>query len=637
MQAGGGGMALTLLRRTLLTLLATISSLAHGSDFRLDAAELAIADSDVKISAKASPGQRWHDIRLVVGGTSYEPISVSDSTITFPPLRMSSSGTHSIKLMRGEVALTERSIRIIPGWFTVVPPALAIVVALHFRSAIPALFIGVAVGAWGVIGFTPGGLLLAVASTFEVYIKDSLLHPEHATVILFTFMTAGMIGILARNGGMSGLVRMLTRWAFTPRRGMLCSAGLGFAIFFDDYATTLLVGKAMRPITDRLKVSREKLAYIVDSTAAPLACIAFVTTWVGFQLSLISNSVVDLPGLNVTASSMLISAISYSFYPILALAFVIMIAASGRDFGPMYVAEKSARERREIDDLSALPGQVETSQPDSGRRIPHRTVNFIVPIVVLVVTLLGGLVYTGEGDALIEVIGSADAFKALMWASFAGAATAGLMTLAQGILSLEETVQAWYAGVQTMLYAMIILLLAWSLSTITQELHTAEFLVSIIGDQLAPSLLPAVVFVFAALIAFATGSSFSTMGIMIPLVIPLVWGLLLANDQGNPDHYFIMYSSVASVMAGAVWGDHCSPISDTTILSSMSSDCDLIEHVKTQLPYAVCVGAVAVLLGSIPSGLGMPVWICLSLSAGALWVLLRFLGKKTGNKAVQRQ
>jgi hypothetical protein len=171
------------------------------------------------------------------------------------------------------------------------------------------LFLGVAVGAWGVIGFTPGGLIAAVASTFEKYVKNSLLHPEHATVILFTLMTAGMIGILARNGGISGLVGVLTRWAYTPRRGMLCSTGLGLSIFFDDYATTLLVGKTMRPITDRLKISREKLAYIVDSTAAPLACIAFVTTWVGFQISLIGSSLADLPGLDLTASSILISAI----------------------------------------------------------------------------------------------------------------------------------------------------------------------------------------------------------------------------------------------------------------------------------------------------------------------------------------
>jgi Na+/H+ antiporter NhaC len=253
-----------------------------------------------------------------------------------------------------------------------------------------------------------------------------------------------------------------------------------------------------------------------------------------------------------------------------------------------------------------------------------------------VATLVGGLIYTGEGENLPAIVGSADAFKALMWASFAGALTAGVMSVAQGLFSLEETVQAWYSGVQTMLYAMIILLLAWSLSTVTQELHTADFLVSVIGDELTPSLLPAVVFVFAALVAFATGSSFSTMGIMIPLVMPLVWGLLSANGQANPDNYFIVYSSVASVMAGAVWGDHCSPISDTTILSSMSSDCDLIEHVRTQLPYALSVSVVAIVFCIIPSGFGLPAWLCLLFSIGILWGLLLVLGQATDNEEIQR-
>lgn len=549
---------------------------------------------------------------------------------------MQASGTYSIELLRGNVQLNTKSIRVIPGWFTLVPPALTIIIALIFRSVIPALFLGVCVGAWGVIGFTASGLLLAAASTFEIYIKNSLTDSEHATVILFTLMTSGMIGILARNGGISGLVQMLIKWTYTPRRGMLCSAGLGFAIYFDDYATTLLVGKTMRPITDRLKISREKLAYIVDSTASPLACIAFATTWVGFQISLISNSIADLPELNLTASSILISSISYSFYPILALVFVIMIAATGRDFGPMYHAEKLARERNEIGELDVALNLEQSGQTDSDNGIPHRALNFFIPIVVLMVTLLGGMVYTGDGTTLSEIIGSADVFRVLLWASFAGAATAGLITIAQGILRLEETVQAWYSGVQTMLYPMIILLLAWSLSTITQELHTADFMISIIGDSIMPALIPAVVFIFAALIAFATGSSFSTMGVMIPLVLPLVWGLLQVNGQANPDHFFIVYSSVASVMAGAVWGDHCSPISDTTILSAMSSECGLIEHVKTQLPYAICVSAIAIIFGIIPSGFGMPLWICLLLSIGALWVLLRLLGKSTDNKMVQR-
>jgi Na+/H+ antiporter NhaC len=205
--------------------------------------------------------------------------------------------------------------------------------------------------------------------------------------------------------------------------------------------------------------------------------------------------------------------------------------------------------------------------------------------------------------------------------------------IGQRILTLEETVEAWYAGLKSMLFAMIILVLAWALANVTSELHTASWLVSVLGETLPPGVVPAIIFVLSAATAFATGSSWGTMGILMPLVVPLSWAVLLANGVADPSHYHIIYSTVACVLAGSVWGDHCSPISDTTILSSMASGCDHVEHVRTQLPYAIGVGAVAVLVGSLPTGFGFPWWASLAVGAALLLAALRYFGKRSDEGA----
>jgi len=264
---------------------------------------------------------------------------------------------------------------------------------------------------------------------------------------------------------------------------------------------------------------------------------------------------------------------------------------------------------------------------------PERAINALLPVLVLIFGVLIGLYVTGEGETLREIVGDADSYKALMWASLLGALTAGVLSIAQRILTLAEAVDAWYAGLKAMLIAMIILVLAWSLSEVTTVLHTADYLVSILGDWLAPGLVPALVFVLSAATAFATGSSWGTMGILMPLVLPLTWAVLQTNNMTGPEYYSIIYSTVASVLCGSVWGDHCSPISDTTILSSMASGSDHIDHVRTQLPYALLVGGVGLLIGTIPTGFGFPWWLSLVLGAATLFVVHRYLGKKVDGEA----
>jgi Na+/H+ antiporter NhaC len=542
-----------------------------------------------------------------------------------------SGGTVSVDVVSNGEVLRSTSTRSIPGWLSLLPPLLAIGMALVYRKVVPALFFGVWIGAVTAISFTPWALFKGLLDAFEVYVLDAMANPDHVAIILFSLMIGGMVGIISKNGGTLGIVERLTGFASDSRRGQMVTGVLGVSIFFDDYANTLIVGNTMRPVTDRLRVSREKLAYVVDSTAAPISTVALVTTWIGYQVGLLGTAIENIEGFSQGAYSVFLNSLPYNFYPFLALLFVFLVAYTGLDFGPMLEAEERARDTGKVlgDDANVdEAAEGEELEPPEGT--PYRAVNAVIPIVVLVGGVLVGLYATGVqavgADAsLSDIIGEANSYTALMWGSLLGVVVAAALSLGQGILDLEQTVEAWYEGLKSMLFAMIILVLAWSLSNITEVLHTADYLVSILGEWLPPGVVPAIIFVLAAATAFATGSSWGTMGILMPLVIPLVWAVLVQNGMDAPTHYHILYSSVSCVLAGSVWGDHCSPISDTTILSSMASGCDHIEHVRTQLPYALTVGTVAILFGTLPAGFGMHWSIGLIVGAillgGILWTI----------------
>ena len=542
-----------------------------------------------------------------------------------------SGGTVSVDVVSNGEVLRSTSTRSIPGWLSLLPPLLAIGMALVYRKVVPALFFGVWIGAVTAISFTPWALFKGLLDAFEVYVLDAMANPDHVAIILFSLMIGGMVGIISKNGGTLGIVERLTGFASDSRRGQMVTGALGISIFFDDYANTLIVGNTMRPVTDRLRISREKLAYVVDSTAAPISTVALVTTWIGYQVGLLGTAIENIEGFSQGAYSVFLNSLPYNFYPFLALLFVFLVAYTGLDFGPMLEAEERARDTGKVlgDDANVdEAAEGEELEPPEGT--PYRAVNAVIPIVVLVGGVLVGLYATGVqavgADAsLSDIIGEANSYTALMWGSLLGVVVAAALSLGQGILDLEQTVEAWYEGLKSMLFAMIILVLAWSLSNITEVLHTADYLVSILGEWLSPGVVPAIIFVLAAATAFATGSSWGTMGILMPLVIPLVWAVLVQNGMDGPTHYHILYSSVSCVLAGSVWGDHCSPISDTTILSSMASGCDHIEHVRTQLPYALTVGTVAILFGTLPAGFGMHWSIGLIVGAillgGLLWTI----------------
>ena len=623
-------------------LLAFLPGISRAQDegsggLTLDAPQVVLDGIPFSVDVGADGAPPDGNAELEVAGKTYEA-SFSEGTATVEDIVVDQTGEVPIALAAGGEQVSEQTANAIPGWLSILPPLLAIGIALAFRQVVAALFFGIYLGAVLAYGVSLSGLWYGLLDTLQVYVIEAIAPPDgstgHASIIVFTLMIGGMVGIISRNGGTRGIVNKIVPYASNPRRGQTATGALGIAIFFDDYANTLVVGNTMRPITDRLRISREKLAYIVDSTAAPVATIALVTTWIGFQVGLIGDAVEGIEGFGESAYSIFLNSIPYAFYPVLAIVFVFAVAITGRDFGPMYKAERRAREEglvlREGADVDPSAGKDDMEAEED---VPARALNAIVPIVVLVGVALGGLFVTGEGSSVREIIGSADAFSSLVWGSLLSVIVAVLLSVGQRILSLGEAMAAWYAGLRTMLFVMVILVLAWALSGVTDVLHTGDYLVSVLGESVPPALIPALIFLVAAATAFSTGTSWGTMGILIPLTVPLTWAVLQANGMATPDNYYIMYASVSTVLAGAVWGDHCSPISDTTIISSMASNCDHIDHVRTQLPYALFTGGIALALGLIPVGFGVPWWIAMPVSAAAAIAGLIFLGKKVTEPA----
>ena len=584
-------------------------------------------DLDVTASSHAM-AQLANPPMLTVDGEVYTATPLAD-TWRFSDVMVTASPNVRVELELDGERVQHAYIPTIPAWVSVLPPLVAIGMALLIRSVLPALMLGLWLGAWALEGLSGKGIFTGLFASFEVYVANAVADFDHATIMLFTFMIAGMVGIISRNGGMRGIVEWIITGANSAKRGQLAVWSLGLLIFFDDYSNTLVVGNTSRSITDRLRISREKLAYIVDSTAAPLATVALVTTWIGYQVSLIGDASIQLEGLEMSPYSIFLNSILYSFYPFMAILLVVLVITTGREFGPMLAAEQRARATGE----TAPPVKSKVGQDDEAalamkEGVPPRAVNALLPVIVMVVGILVGLYITGEGDTISETIGSANSYRALMWASLGGALTAILMTAAQRLLSLDEIVDAWVSGARFTFIAMIILVLAWSMSEISRELHTADFLIASLGDSLPAAALPAVIFVLAAFTAFSTGSSWGAMGILLPLVLPLCWAIMGLEGLLASEDYVILYASVSGVLTGAVWGDHCSPISDTTVMSSLSAGCDHIEHVRTQLPYALLAGAAALGFGTLPISFGLPWWVGM-LGAATVTILgLRVLGQK---------
>ncbi|MDE2751114.1 MAG: Na+/H+ antiporter NhaC family protein, partial [Gemmatimonadota bacterium] len=456
-----------------------------------------------------------------------------------------------------------------PGWFSILPPLIAIVLALVFKEVITALLAGIWLGALAVAGYNP---LQATWRLVDQYMVPALSNTDsgHTQIVVFSLMLGGMVGIISRNGGTRGVVRAVAPLARNRRRGKIATSLAGLGIFFDDYANTLVVGNTMRPITDGLKVSREKLAYLVDSTAAPVAALVPVSTWVGYEVSLIAGGLDAASGEAIGADAAFLAGLSpytvfletipYLFYPLLALAFVFLTSYMNRDFGPMARAEaRAASDGGVLRPGSRPAAEISESFVNSKEGVPERWWNAGLPVATVVLVVLGGLYTSGRAavgaDAsLRDVFGAADPFMTLLWGSLSGCVVAAVLSISQRLLDVRECIDAGLGGVKAMLIAMVILTLAWSLGAVTQDVGTAAYVSQLLGGNLPLFLLPALVFITSGAMAFATGTSWTTMAILIPLVIPLTVSLAGGTGFADGSVYGLLLATTSSVLAGAIWG-----------------------------------------------------------------------------------
>jgi len=497
------------------------------------------------------------------------------------------------------------------GWISILPPLLAIALALLTQEVLLSLFVAVFVGA----SIAAGGPIQGFMDTLNKYMVGALTDSWNISILIFCLSIGGLIGIIDKNGGTKGIASLIVDKAKNTKSTLLSTWLLGVLIFFDDYANSLIVGNTMRSITDRQGISREKLAYLVDSTAAPISSMALISTWVGMELGLIQSGLSDL-GLEIGAYDVFLRSIPFRFYSILALLFVLVIIFTGKDFGPMLKAEQNAQK--------ALASKQTTSKSEIEST---RWYNALVPIALVVIVTLIGLYYNGggfEGKSLRDAFSNADASVVLLWSSFSGIILAGLMSKLQGVLSIQEISEAFVEGVKSMAVPAMILALAWSLGGVNSELGTANFMVNTIGKSVPNFMIPLIMFLIPAAVAFSTGTSWGTNSIVMPIAIPMAY---MAGGEA------LLIPTIGAVLTGAVLGDHISPISDTTIMSSMASGCDHISHVKTQIPYALTVGGVAVIFGFIPAGFGFNPFISLIAGIVTLWLIVKKFGSVAGKSS----
>ncbi len=498
------------------------------------------------------------------------------------------------------------------GLLSLLPVAVAIGLALWSRQVVLSLFAGTYTAA---LVLADGAPWTALVHVVDPLLLDAVADRDHVKITLFSLLVAATVKVISDAGGTRAVIDRVAARARSRRSGLVTTWASGLLIFFDDYANCLVVGSAMRPLTDRLRISREKLAYLIDSTAAPMATVALVSTWIGYEVGLMDTALQAAGQADTNAYAFFLEGLPYRFYPLLALVFAGAIAVSGRDFGPMREAEAAAAAAPGLDAVGEVPPSWKMALA-------------VVPIALLVGVTGGslwsqGIASAAPGARLFEIIGGADGYDAMVHGSIASLAAAVALALGTRVLAVKEAGASVVAGMAELFEALVVLYLAWALAAGIEGLGAAPFLVSALGETLPAWSLPSVTFVLAAAVAFATGTSFGTMGVLLPLVIPLAFEIDPA----------VAVASSAAVLSGATWGDHCSPISDTTVLSSTGAGCDHAAHVATQLPYALAAGGVSLVLCSLPAGFGMNPWLCLGVGAAACLGLVWVLGRPPEQRA----
>ncbi|MBR2188854.1 MAG: Na+/H+ antiporter NhaC family protein [Eubacterium sp.] len=496
-------------------------------------------------------------------------------------------------------------------FWALVPPLIAIVLALVTKEVYSSLFIGILAGSLFYSGFSFEGTITHV---FQDGIIASLADSYNVGILVFLVILGVMVSLMNRAGGSAAFGRWASTRIKTRVGAQLATIVLGCLIFIDDYFNCLTVGSVMRPVTDRHQVSRAKLAYLIDATAAPVCIIAPVSSWA----AAVSSSVEGLNGFSV-----FIRAIPYNFYALFTILMMVLVTVMKTDFGPMALHEQNALKG----DIYTTPDRPYANAADEAADAKKKgtVIDLLIPIISLIVCCVIGMIYTGgffSGTGFVQAFADSDASVGLVLGSFFGLIITIVLYMVRRVLNFKECMECLPEGFKSMVPAMLILTLAWTLNGVTKSLGARDYVAALVdnasksGGSLVLNLLPAIIFLVGCFLSFATGTSWGTFGILIPIVV--------AAFSKQPE---MMVIAISACMAGAVCGDHCSPISDTTIMASAGAQCNHINHVSTQLPYAVTAAAISCLT-YVVAGFCRNAVISLIFGAAlmvfVLWLLKRF-------------
>lgn len=513
--------------------------------------------------------------------------------------------------------------RLLSPWWCLVPPLLAILLALLTREVVVALLAGIWSGSWIVLG--PAGFFQAFVHIADTRVVGTLSDPTHLLWILFILLLGGLMGILSSAGAMKGMLDRLLPHLRSRRAGMLSTVGVAIVNFIDPYAGILISGNTMRPVTDRLRISREKLALLINLTAGAVAAVTVVSTWaVVEEQTILATGITDRDGL----FDLFFHILPYSFYPLCALLLVALVSATDRDFGPMLRAEMRAITTGQIFRVGSKPMlDPELAELSDTENLRDRGSSAMLVIGTLVVLAFLSFFLTGlvnphrppEDRAFKHVLGWAMPYRALVWSAMGALILAFVSVLARKYLSFPQAMQAWLRGMKAMLVAVLVLVLAWALGDTCRDLSLGRFVETHLDEDVAARWLPAAAFLACAVIGYTMGSTWSSLLLLLPALAPM------AVAHGEPG---VFYGTLAAVLSGALLGGNLSPIAATTVLSSIGGASDLVDHVKTQAPYAALAGGAALFLGFLPAGFGVSPWLCLPLSLGATAAAFYGLSRK---------
>lgn len=515
------------------------------------------------------------------------------------------------------------------GFWSVVPPLLTIALAIITKEVLLSLFIGIYTGCFIAAGCNPLGAVEEMSNMMigsyddeENVIAGVLSDPGDVQIIVIVVLLGGLIGLLVQSGGSRAFGEMIVSKVKTPKGAQVVTWAMGMLIFFDDYFNALTTGSVMRPVNDKMGISREKTSYIVDSTAAGICVISPISSFIAFTCSLIYAAYKD-SNLEGNAYTEFLKTIPYNYYAWLALFMVLIVVLLKLDFGPMAKAEKRARETGMVCEKTFAGGDADEDDFAAIEPANGKAWHLIAPVVTLVVLDAVLILYTGgffSGASFLDAIKDMDGMKALMFAIMFTLILTFLMLTLTRLVKFGVAMQAFIVGTKSIIYVIIMLAFAWGIGEVSTALGTAEYVISLIGESFPTAILPLIIFGVACIMTFATGAEWGTWAIMVPIAVPLA-----VSTGINP------VICISAVLGGGLYGGHCSPLSDMIVLTSASCNVRHIDHVKTQVPYSTvcaCCAAVGYICSGFMGNWYIPLAVTFATFFVAVFILNRFFGEK---------